>query len=116
MEANSGHRKEKDPVTEKDEPAREPVFERIFGNLFGGSGHTQQEEKVREYIGHRLGHGAHLEEVLQEEYVRRNCSQEKIDAIIRDPRLIHEDRVSLHRLFESGELAPVAGRPRRESR
>jgi len=102
-------------VTSKDEPVHEPVFERIFGNLFAGSGHSPREEKVREYIGHRLAHGAHLEEVLREEYVRRNCSQEKLDAIIQGPRLIHEDRESLHRLFESGELAPVA-RPQRQSR
>lgn len=101
-------------MTAKDEPAREPVFERIFGNLFGGIGHAPQEEKVREYIAHRLAHGAHLEEVLEEEYVRRNCTREKLDAIIQDPRLIHEDRESLHRLFESGELAPVARRPRRD--
>ena len=102
-------------MTAKDEPAQEPVFERIFGNLFGGIGHTPQEEKVREYIAHRLCHGAHLEEVLGEEYVRRNCTREKLDAIIQDPRLIHEDRESLHRLFESGELAPVTRRPRRET-
>lgn len=93
-------------MAKHDEPAREPAFEKVFGNLFSGPGHTPREEKVREYIGHRLGHGAHLEEVLQEEYVRRHCSQEQIDAIVRDPRLIHEDRESLHRLFESGELDP----------
>ncbi len=104
-------------MAKKDEPAREPVFERVFGNLFSGSGHTLREEEVRVYIGHRLGRGAHLKEVLQEEYVRRNCSQEEIDRIIRDPRLIHEDRASLHRLFESGELDPVVRpRPRRRSR
>ncbi|MBA3423394.1 MAG: hypothetical protein H0U04_02430 [Rubrobacter sp.] len=102
-------------MTGIDGPAREPVFERIFGNLFSGSGHTPRGERVREYIGHRLCQGAHLEDVLQDEYVRRNCTQEEIDGIIQDPRLIHEDRESLHRLFESGELAPVA-RPRRESR
>lgn len=103
-------------MTRKDEPAHEPMFEKMFGNLFGGI-HTPQEERVRVYIGHRLGHGAHLKDVLQEEYVRRNCAKDEIDEIIRDPRLIHEDRESLHRLFESGELAPIARpRPRRNSR
>lgn len=88
----------------------------MFGNLFSGPGHSRREEKVREYIGHRLSHGAHLEEVLREEYVRRHCSQEEIDAIVRDPRLIREDRESLHRLFESGEMDPgSAPRSRRDS-
>ena len=76
---------------------------------------TPREEKAREHIAHRLCHGAHLEEVLGEEYVRRNCIREKLDAIIQAPRLIHEDQESLDRLFESGELAPVARCPRRET-
>lgn len=97
----------------KDEPVREPLFERLFGNLFSGPGHTPPEERVREYISYRLCRGAHLADVLREDYVRRNCSEEQINAIIQDPRLIHEDRVSLHRLFESGELDPVPARRRR---
>ena len=78
-----------------------------------GSAHAPQEDGVRKYIGHRLGNGAHLEEVLEEEYVRRNCSEEEVNTIIRDPRLIHEDRESLRRLFESGDLDPTSAvRPR----
>ncbi len=104
-------------MSNADEPAHEPVFEKVFGDLFGGSGHSRREEEVREYIAHRLGHGAHLEEVLKEGYVRRHCPQEEIDAIIRDPRLIHESRKSLRRLFESGELDPSSSpRPRRGPR
>ena len=30
-------------MAKKDEPARESVFERVFGNLFSGSGHTLRE-------------------------------------------------------------------------
>ena len=95
-------------VSSENEPTHERLFERLFGNFFSGSGRTQQEDKVREYILHRLNHGAHLAEVLQEEYVHRNCSKDEVDEIIRDPRLIHEDREGLKRLFESGELDPIS--------
>ena len=95
-------------VSSDNEPTHERLFERLFGNFFSGSGRIQQEDKVREYILHRLNHGAHLAEVLQEKYVLRNCSRDEVDEIIRDPRLIHEDREGLKQLFESGELDPVS--------
>ena len=100
-------------MPKRNDSVREPVFVKLFGNLFGGSGRVSQEDKVRQYVAHRLGHGAHLAQVIHEEYVRRNCSEEEINEIIRDPRLVHDDRLSLQRLFESGELDPVpAWRPR----
>lgn len=97
-------------MPERNDSVREPFFVELFGNLFGGSGRASQEDKVREYVARRLGHGAHLAEVIQEEYVRRNCSEEEVNEIIRNPRLIHDDRVSLQRLFESGELDPASAR------
>lgn len=101
-------------MPDKHQPVREPLFEQLFRDLMSGSAHAPQEDGVRKYIGHRLGNGAHLEEVLEEEYVRRNCSEEEVNTIIMDPRLIHEDRESLRRLFESGDLDPTStARPRR---
>ncbi len=97
-------------MPKRNDPVREPSFKKLFGNLFGGSGRLSQEDKVRQYVAHRLGHGAHLAEVIREEYVRRNCSREEIDEIIRDPRLIHDDRVSLQRFFKSDELDPASAR------
>ena len=97
-------------MPKKNDFVREPFFEKLFGNLFGGSGRTLQEGKVRKHVPHRLDHGAHLAEVIHEKYVRRNCSEEEINEVIRDPRLIHDARVSLHRLFESGELDPASAR------
>lgn len=86
-------------------------IERFWEKLFGGYGHhTRREEKVLEYICHRIHEGAHLENVLQEDYVRRNCSQGQIDEIISDPRLVHEARLSLEHEFESGELDPDSSR------
>jgi len=96
-------------MPKKNDFVREPFFAKLFGNLFGGSGRTLQEGKGRKYVAHRLDHGAHLAEVIQEGYVRRNCSEE-INGASRDPGLIHDDRVSLRRLFESGELDPAPGR------
>jgi hypothetical protein len=53
-----------------------------------GTGHgfrAEREEKVLRYINHRIDADADLRDVLQEPYVRRNCSQEEIDEILRNP-------------------------------
>jgi hypothetical protein len=67
---------------------------------------AEREEKVLRYIVHRLDEEAHLRDVLQETYVRRNCTQEMIDEIIRNPELVHACREHLERVFGSGELDP----------
>lgn len=84
----------------------EPFSKKIVEDLFGGSNHTPQEDKVREYLIHRIKGGAHLGTVLEEDYVRRNCSQATIDKIERDPRLVHAARESMEHTFSSGELDP----------
>ena len=43
---------------------KQSFWDRIF---FGSHGDSERERKVREYIIHRVGDGAHLREVLQEE-------------------------------------------------
>jgi hypothetical protein len=58
---------------------------RIF---FGNQDGTEREQRVFEYICHRVGDGAHLRDVLGEEYVRRNASPDEIEQILEDPRLI----------------------------
>lgn len=95
-------------MTRKDEPVQKPVFEKLVEDLVGNHGHAINEDRVREHIAHRLDHGARLSEVLREEYVRRNCTEEELNEVLRDPRLVHEERVSLRRLFESGELDPTS--------
>jgi hypothetical protein len=96
-------------MAQDDESAHRESF---FGRIFGGSGLSEREEKVQEYIIHRLRNGAYLENVLQEEYVRSNCSQNEIDEVVREPRLVHEARMSLEQEFESGELDPDSVRRR----
>jgi hypothetical protein len=74
----------------------------------------EREEKVLHYIVHRLNEEvhfhayfhAHFHDVLQEPYVRRNCTQEEIDEIVRNPELVHACREHTEEFFHSGELDP----------
>ncbi len=84
----------------------EPFSKRFVESLFGSSSHALPEDEVREYIIHRISNGAHLRDVLEEDYVRRNCSQAAIDKIEMDPRLVHAARENMERTFNSGELDP----------
>lgn len=76
---------------------------RIF---FGNQAGTEREQKVVEYIRHRVGDGAHLRDVLQEEYVRRNASPNEIEQILEDPRLIETAHERMRDDFSSGRLDP----------
>ena len=86
-------------------PAQQPFWERLmFGREHGPR--AEREEKVLRYIVHRLDEEASLRDVLQETYVRRNCTPEMVDEIIRNPELVHACREHLERVFGSGELDP----------
>ena len=77
----------------------------MFGREHGPR--AEREEKVLRYIVHRLDEeDAHLRDVLQETYVRRHCTQEMVDDIVRNPELVHSCREHLERVFGSGELDP----------
>ena len=47
---------------------------------------------VLEYVVHCLGDGAHLRDVMQEEYVRHLVSPGEIEEILGNPRLIEVAR------------------------
>ena len=79
----------------------------FWERLFGSSYPSEREQKVREYISHRIGEGAHLWDVLQEEYVRRNASHVEIDEILDDPALIEAAHKHMVEDFSSGKLAPT---------
>jgi hypothetical protein len=102
-------------VSGRDETTYKSFFARVLQSLSGGSNRNLREERVREYIVYRQGHGARLKEVLQERYVLRNCSREEVDEIIRDPRLVHASRTSLEEAFKSGELDPATNSSARTS-
>ncbi|WP_273847251.1 hypothetical protein [Rubrobacter calidifluminis] len=74
--------------------------------------HTEREEKVLNYVVHRINDGAPLHEIVREDYVVRNCSQREIDDILRCPELVRASRSRLERAFLSGELAPSSLRRR----
>jgi hypothetical protein len=88
----------------RDQRARGPSLRKIF---LGSHVRAEREEKVLRYIIHRVNESTPLHDVVREDYVRRNCSQAKIDEIVNDPELVHACREHLWRAFESGELAPT---------
>ena len=86
-------------------PEQRPFWEILmFGRQHGPR--AQREEKVLHYIIHRVNEDADLHDVLQEPYVRRNCSQGEIDEIIMNPELVYHCREHLDHVFASGELDP----------
>ena len=78
----------------------------FWARLFGGSGESLREQKVLEYIIHRLNEDVNLQEVVREEYVRRNASQSQIDDIVSNPRILEAARDRMQEAFRSGELDP----------
>ena len=81
----------------------------LLGQFFfaGNPSRADREEKVLRYIIHRIDEDALFREVLEEPYVRRNCSQEEIEEIRSNPELVYACREHLERVFRSGELDPM---------
>lgn len=78
----------------------------FWERLFDTDYHSPREERVLEYIIHRLRDGASLKEVVQEEYVRRNATPQEVEEICSNPRLVQASRERLEKDFGSGELDP----------
>jgi hypothetical protein len=78
----------------------------FWDRLFGRSHHSAREERVIEYIIHRLGEGASLQEVVEEEYVRRNASPAEVEEICSRPELVQAAREHMEQDFSSGEIDP----------
>lgn len=79
----------------------------FWNRLFGGSRNSSaREERVLQYIIHRIGEGAKLQDVVQEDYVRRNATSDEVKEICSNPRLVASARESLGRDFSSGDLDP----------
>ena len=77
---------------------RKSLWQRIFGRT-GDSSLSQRQQKVLQYIIGRINEGAPLQGVLQEEYVRRNCSRAEIEQISRSPELIAAARKQMGESF-----------------
>lgn len=82
----------------------------LWDRLFGVHHGNEREKRVMEYICHRIADGAHLRDVLGEEYVRRNASPSEVDEILENPRLIEVAHREMLKDFSSGDLDPNAPR------
>jgi hypothetical protein len=78
----------------------------FWDRLFGTHNRSGRQDKVLEYVIHRIQDGANLREVLQEEYVRRNATTEEVQRILENPRLIEAAGEQLREDFSSGKLDP----------
>ena len=78
----------------------------FWNRLFGGSRNSAREERVLQYIIHRIGEGAKLQDAVQEDYVRRNATSDEVKEICSNPRLVASARERLGRDFSSGDLDP----------
>lgn len=86
--------------------AEEPKKQSFWQRLFSTNRRSAREERVIGYIVHRIGEGASLREVTQEEYVRRNASPAEIEEILQNPKLLESAHENLKQDFDSGELDP----------
>lgn len=80
---------------------KKSFWARIFG-----SGESAREQRLLEYIVHRLNEGASLDAVVEEEYVRRNATREQVDDILSNPKVVETARERMQDAFSSGELDP----------
>lgn len=76
-------------------------WERWFGT--GTASRSRREEKVRQYIIHRLSQGASLQEILDDEFVRRHSSRTEVEAIISDSEVIRSAREGMADSFGDAE-------------
>ena len=76
----------------------------FWDRLFSTNIPTHREDRVVGYILNRIGEGAHLHDVIQEEYVRRNASPGEIEEILHNPKLLESAHKHLEQDFGSGEL------------
>jgi hypothetical protein len=80
----------------------------FWDKLFIRPHHYEREQRVLEYICHRISDGAHLRDIVQEEYVRRNASQAEVEEILENPRLVETAHEQMRQDFSSSELDPRA--------
>src|SRR5215212_6763 len=101
------HQERKRRLTEKLAEKRRSFWDRLFGT----NNRSGRQDKVLEYVIHRIEDGANLREVLQEEYARRNATAEEIQSIRENPRLIQAAGEQMREDFSSGKLNPRQERP-----
>ncbi len=78
----------------------------FWARIFGSSRPSAREERVLEYIVHRMSEGANLRDITEEEYIRRNASRSQINDILDNPKIVEAAREKMQEAFKSGELDP----------
>ena len=84
---------------------RQSLWRRLFGRT-GESRLSARQEKVLQYIIQRINQDVPLQEVLREEYVRRNSSRAELEEIMSSPELVQAARERLGESFRSEEFKP----------
>lgn len=84
---------------------RDGFWARTFARLFGGSGPPAREERLLAYIVHRLDKGARLDDVVREEYVRRQASSREVERIVSNPEIVTTARERMRRDLGSREMS-----------
>ena len=73
---------------------RPSFWQRLFGRA-GSSSLSPRQQKVSDYMIARMENEVPLQEVLREDYVRRNASQAEVERIVSDPGFIEAARERL---------------------
>mgnify|MGYP001181006561 CR=1 FL=1 len=73
---------------------RRSLWRRIFG---GRDYAAARRDRVIVYIVRRLDDGVPLEEIVEEEYVRRMATRAEVERILASPELIESVRERMHR-------------------
>ena len=80
-------------------------WQRLFGGRgTGGPSLSQRQQRVLGYMIGRLDKDVPLQEVLREDYVRRNCSQQEVEQIVSNPEFVRAARARLGESFRSEDL------------
>jgi hypothetical protein len=82
---------------------RPSFWQRLFGRT-GSSSLSPRQQKVSDYILVRMENDVPLQQVIREDYVRRNCSQAEIEQIVSFPEFIESARERLGESFRSEEF------------
>jgi len=97
-------------VRAKTNPAKEVlVYEKwkaLWARLFGRSHGWTRGDKVLEYVLLRIGEGARLQEVVQEEYVRRMATRHEMVRILTDLRIVGSSREGMRRDLGLERMSP----------
>ena len=82
---------------------RPSFWQRLFGRT-GSSSLSARQQKVSDYMIARMEDEVSLQEVIGEDYVRRNCSRAEVERIVSTPEFIERARERLGESFESEEF------------